>query len=450
VLSLALALIGSTATAQTANRDNQLFEQATAAMQSGHLANAEQILLELRARHPHSFPIDESLGLLYAEENHLHRALPLLTAAAAENPGEPVAHANLGDALLKLGRLPEAARELAISAKINPANAATQSSLAQTYMLLHKPGLAVPAFEAALRQNRNDARLLYNTALACYQAGLPTKADPLLARMPGVEESAQAQSLFGDVDEAMTRYKDAAQHYAAAARLDPSEPNVYMLGIEFLRHWTFDAAIKEFSSGVQLFPSSTRMKVGLGIAYYGGSYYDKAIPVFAGLLAQHPDNGLYAELLGRDCIVPGEGTVPQCADLVGFAEKHPDNARIATDAAIAILHGPRNPQQEALARRLLMRAMQADPKLADAHFAMGLLLQEEGKWPQSIPELQTATQLQPDDAVAHYRLALADSHAGRMTQAHQEIALELRYSHAQRAETNARLKSITTFLVKMK
>jgi len=450
LLSLGLVLISSGANAQASNRDNQLFEQATSAMQSGHLATAEHILLELRARHPHAFPIDESLGLLYAEENHLHRALPVLAAAVRDNPAEPVAHANLGDALLKLGHSQQAARELAISAKLNPEDAATQSSLAQAYMLLHKPGLAVPAFEAALRQNGNDPVLLYNTALACYQAGMPAKAEPLLARMPGVENSAEAQSLYGDVDEAMTRYKQAAQHYAAAARLDPSEPNVYMVGVEFLRHWTFDAAIKEFLAGVQRFPGSTRMKVGLGIAYYGGSYYDKAIPVFSELLAQHPDNAMYAELLGRDCIVPGEGTMPQCADLVRFAEKHPHNARIATDAAIAILHGPRDPKQAALARSLLARAMQADPKLADAHFAMGLLLQEEGKWPESIPELQEATRLKPDDAVAHYRLALADSHAGRMQQAHQEIALDLKYSHAQRAETNARLKAVTTFLVKMK
>jgi len=115
-----------------------------------------------------------------------------------------------------------------------------------------------------------------------------------------------------------------------------------------------------------------------------------------------------------------------------------------------MLHGPRDPKQAALARSLLVRAMQSNPKLADAHYAMGLLLQEEGKWPQSIPELETATQLKPDDAVAHYRLALAYSHAGRMQQAHEQIALQLKYSHAQRAETNARLKAVTTFLVKMK
>ncbi|WP_148214955.1 MULTISPECIES: tetratricopeptide repeat protein [Acidobacterium] len=450
LLFLALCLTVLHAAAQAANHDNQLFAQANAAMQPGQLADAERILLELRARHPHAFPINETLGLLYAEENHLHRALPLLTAAVHESPGEAVAHANLGDALFKLGRLQPAAHELAMSAKMNPSDAATQSALAQTYMLLHKPALAVPAFEAALRQNGDDAALLYNTALACYQAGLPAKAEPLLARMPGVEESAEAQSLYGDVDEAMTHYEQAAQHYAAAARLDPSEPNIYMLGIEFMRHWTFDPAIKEFLAGVQRFPDSTRMKVGLGIAYYGGSYYDKAIPVFSNLLAQHPDNAMYAELLGRDCIVPGEGTVAQCADLASFAEKHPDNARIATYAAITMLHGPRDPKQAALARSLLVRAMQSNPKLADAHYAMGLLLQEEGKWPQSIPELETATQLKPDDAVAHYRLALAYSHAGRMQQAHEQIALQLKYSHAQRAETNARLKAVTTFLVKMK
>ena len=270
---------------------------------------------------------------------------------------------------------------------------------------------------------------------------LSAELDEILAKLqaPGV-----------DVDEALKEYEDAGKHYAAAARIKPSEPNIYMLGIEFLRHWTFGPAARVFASGVKQYPKSTRMRVGLGVAYYGGGKYNKAIPVFAKLLDEHPDNAMYAELLGRNCTVLTEGMQPQCEKLVSFSERHPHNAVLATYTAVSILHRPYDTKGLALARKLLTNAIQAKPKLARAHFAMGLLLQNEHKWKESIPELQEAIRMKPKYAAAHYRLALAYSHAGEHAKAQQEIALEQKYSKEQSAETQARLQKVTTFLVKMK
>ncbi len=430
-------------------QENRLFQQATAAMQNGSLAEARSLLMQLRARHPHDFPIDESLGLACAQQGDLQSALAYLRAATEDNPGSAVAQANLGTAYLKLQQNEAAVKALKKSVQLDPSNASTQAALGQALMLTRQPEAAVAPFRAALRQNADDPGLLYNTALAEFQAGNAAAAEPLLAKMPGAEDSAEAQSLFGDVDESLAKYEDAARHYANAARLDPSEANVFLLGVEFLRHWTFDPAIKEFQAGVESFPQSTRMQVGLGVAYYGGSYYDKAIPIFASLLQKSPDNALYAELLGRDCTVLTEGIRPECASLVSFAQRHPDNAVIATYAATSILHQPQGQQQLQTARTLLMNALHANPRMAQAQFAMGLLLQLENQWKDSISPLETAIQLKPDYATAHYRLALAYNHSGNKQQAQQEIALELKYSKADRAEVENRLRSVTTFLVKM-
>lgn len=430
--------------------DAQIFQKAMDEMQAGNTTAAEPLLVALRGRHPHTFQIDESLGLLYAGEGRLIKAIPLLADAVQDNPGSSVAHANLGTAYLKIGKTEQAARELKLAAQQNPSDAATQIALGQAEMLLKHPAEAAMAFEAALPKDPSNATLLYNTALALYDAHQPAKAEPLLARMPGVDESAEAQSLYGDVDEALHRYEDAGKHYAAAARINPSESNVYMLGIEFLRHWTFGPAAKVFAAGAKDYPNSTRMRVGLGVAYYGGGDYNKAIPVFAKLLEEHPDNEMYAELLGRNCTVLTEGMQPQCEKLVAYSAKHPHDAVLATYTAISILHRPYDPKGIAMANELLTHAIQAKPRLARAHFAMGLLLQNERKWKQSIPELETAIRLNPEYAAAHYRLALAYSHAGNHAKAEQEIALDQKYSKQQSAETEARLRKVTTFLVSMK
>jgi tetratricopeptide (TPR) repeat protein len=439
-----------TAKAEGQSSDTQMFQQAMRSMQDGDMGRAEALFTALRSRHPHTFAIDESLGLLYAKEGRISEAIGPLAEAVRDNPQSSVARANLGTAYLKDGKVTEAARELHLAAEQNPGDAATQVALGQADMLLHRPVEAAAAFEAALPKDSRNAALLYNTALAYFDAHEAAKAEPLLARMPGVDESAEAQELYGDVDESLGKYESAGKHYAAAARMKPSEPNVYMLGIEFLRHWTFGPAAKVFAAGVKEYPDSTRMHVGLGVAYYGGGKYNEAIPVFAKLLDAHPDNKMYAELLGRNCTVLTEGMQPECEKLVSFSERHPHNAELATYTAISILHRPYDPKGLTMARTLLTNAIAAQPKLARAHFAMGLLLQNEQKWKDSIPELQRAIELKPDYAAAHYRLALAYSHEGEHDRAQKEIALDQKYSKEQDAKTNARLQKVTTFLVSMK
>ncbi len=440
----------SAAVAQGQSSYAQMFRQAMTYMQDGEMGRAEALLIALRNRHPHTFEIDESLGLAYASEGKIAQAISPLAEAVRDNPQSSVARANLGTAYLKAGKVEQAARELKLAAEQNPGDTATQVALGQADMLLKRPAEAASAFEAALPKDPRNAALLYNTALAYFDAHEPAKAEPLLARMPGVEDSAEAQELYGDVDEALNKYEPAGKHYAAAARIKPSESNIYMLGIEFLRHWTFGPAAKVFAAGVKDYPESTRMRTGLGVAYYGGGEYNKAIPVFAELLDAHPDNEMYAELLGRNCTVLTEGMQPQCEKLVSFSERHPGNAVLATYTAISILHRPYDPKGLALARALLVNALKTQPNLAQARFAMGLLLQNEQKWKESIPALEMAIHLKPDYAPAHYRLALAYSHAGEHAKAQQEIALEQKYSKEQNAETNARLQKVTTFLVSMK
>jgi tetratricopeptide (TPR) repeat protein len=440
----------SAAASPVSAADEHRFKEAMSALNAGNFAQAEGILKDLRARHSRNYEINESLGLAYASQDRLPEALPLLQEAAREQPKAAVSHANLGTAYLKLGRNREAAAELEIAAQIEAGNAQTLEALGQAWMLLQQPQKAAAAFSQALIKDGDNPDLLYNSALAFFDAGDAKRAEMTLARMPGVESSSQAQSLYGDVEEKLGNYQSAAQHDANAAQLAPTEANIYLLGVEFLRHWTFVAAIKEFQAGLQLFPESRRMRLGLGAAYFGNSDYDQAAPVFADLLESDPDNLAYADLLGRACTVLAEGLNPKCAGLLAFAEKHPANAMLNTYAATSILHGQAQGDRLDQARRFLQAAIAANPDLPQARYEMGLLLQRQGQWQDSIPELQAAIRSKPDYAEAHYHLALAYSHTGRKDQAKGEIALQQKYSQQQDQDLDARMKGITTLLVNMK
>ena len=429
--------------------DRTMFIAAMSSMNEGDSVRAETLLRALHVRYPEDFEINEALGLLYAARSDPADAVHRLADAVRECPDSAVAHANLGIAYLKLQLAESAAKELDRAAQLQPGNPLTEEALGQAQMLLGHWQKATIAFSAALVRDTSNSDLLYNYALALFNMKQYDKAELLLRRMPDVESSAQAQSLFGDVEEKLGDYKQAAQHYVSAVQLDPSEANVYVLGVEFLRHWTFGPAIQEFATGVQKFPDSQRMRLGLAIAYYGNENYDQAIQILADLLAAAPGNSLYGELLGRTCAVLAEGLNPLCASLVQFAELHPQNAVLATYAASSILHTPTTPMDLETAHRLLQSAVASDPNLPQAQFEMGVFLQVQSKWKESIVPLETAVRLNPDYAAAHYRLSRAYSHEGRHEDAQKQISLYQIFSKKQETDLDARMKGITTLVLKM-
>ena len=203
------------------SEDEKQFESAMAALDRNDSAQAEALLKPLQARHSRLYPLNESLGLLYAEEGKMEDALPLLRAAVDEQPASDVAHANLGSTYYKMGRDADALRELEQATKLNPDNAATQQSLGELWMRKKQPDQAARAFAAALRLRPDDADLSYDAALAFQDSHQPKAAQDTLAHMQGVETSATAQSLYGDVEETLGDFQDAILHYTNAAKLDP-------------------------------------------------------------------------------------------------------------------------------------------------------------------------------------------------------------------------------------
>jgi tetratricopeptide (TPR) repeat protein len=454
-LCLAVALLhGQSSSTRTATNEHKAteemerqFQEAMAAQDKGDLEHAESLLLELHSRHPGIFAVDESLGLLYVAREEFAAALPLLKDAARENSSSDVAFANLGAVQFKLHHNSEALEEFRRAATLNPNNPATQQALGRLWMEAHEPEKAAAAFAAALAQDPKNHDLAMDCAQALKDAGHPRQAADILAGLPGVDQSASAQSLLADADEASGNYREAGEHYERAVELDPSEPNVWMMGIEFLRHWTFETAIKEFAAGQDKFPLSTRMRVGLGAAYFGNGNYAKAIPIFADLLDADLDNSLDAELLGLSCVAAIQGEKSRCNSLLKYAQSHPRDAKVSVYTASTLIGGQLTEENMRLARQLLDRAIAVDPKLADAQYEMGVLKQDQMDWAGSISYLEQAVKLKPNFARAHYRLALACLRSGRKQEGEAEMALQKRYSEQQQNDLDQRLRQITTFLV---
>ena len=416
-----------------------------AAEDRGDLDGAETLLLRLHTAHPGVFAVDESLGLLLASRGDKHGALRLLEEGVREEPSSDVAHANLGAAFYQLHQNESAIAEFERAVQINPDNVSSQESLGRLWMDDHEPEKAADAFLAVVRLNPDDQDMALDCVTALLQANRLDTAQKMLSSFANADRSARAQSLLGELDEKKGNFRAAARSYARATELDPSEQNAWQLGFEYLRHWTFDAAVTEFQAASGQFPDSKRLRLGLGVALYGAAEYVRAIPVFADLLKSEPDNSLYAELLGMSCDAPLPARLARCTKLVQYAGMHPTDAKAATYAASWLLKYEDSGQHLDLARNLLEHAIAANPTLPEAMFQMGMVMQNGSDWKGSIPFLERAVKLKPDYAQAHYRLALAYWRTGRKQDGQAQMALQKKFARQEQQDLERRLRQITTF-----
>lgn len=316
-------------------------------------------------------------------------------------------------------------------------------------MLVKQPGPAAAAFQVAALADPANNDLRYNWALALSESNNPQQAATVLAALPpDVAASDQVQSLAGDLDEKLGNYKSAVLHYQAAAQTNPSDANIYALTVELLRHWTWSEALTIANFGASRYPQSIHFQVAAGIALYGDSKYPAAAQTFSTLLAQDPENALYADLLGRSCSLIAEGEVAGCQRLDDFARTHRGNARAAMYAATAILHRPAAEQDTPRAELLLNQSITADPTLADAFYQLGVLHQQRSQWKESAAVLEKAIALRPAYAEAHYRLSRAYAHLGLRDEAQKQIALQQQYAQQEKDHLNTRLQEVVTFLLK--
>ena len=78
------------------------------------------------------------------------------------------------------------------------------------------------------------------------------------------------------------------------------------------------------------------------------------------------------------------------------------------------------------ARVAALKALEIDPRLAEAHCSLGNILWHEFDWTGAIKEFRTAIELKPDYATAHQWLAETLGAMGRLPEARAEIELALR------------------------
>jgi tetratricopeptide (TPR) repeat protein len=313
---------------------------------------------------------------------------------------------------------------LAQAQRVPPQKEFQQCRLAaKRYLAAGKFSLAIPPLEKASSLDPANFENGFDLATAYMQTGALDKARAEAARLLSIRNSADVHTLKGDIETAAHSAKAAASEYQIAAQMDPSEDKIFDFG-RSLMGFQSDAAIRIFSYGVEKYPQSLILHMGLGEAYDMQHDFDKAAEILCQAADMQPEDPRPIDFLGKLPIVSAETLKQIDLRFSRFQKNHPDNAIVNYYLARDLLNPKQGvPSDEDLVNgeRLLKNAIRLDPKLADPYFQLGRIRERKGQQTEAIAAYERAVNLDPQQETYHYRLAFVYRAAGQAEKARREL-----------------------------
>jgi tetratricopeptide (TPR) repeat protein len=432
---------------------NRQFQSAVADYNAGRFAQATAELEKLLPETGNSFEVHELLGMSYAALSQDAKAIDQLEAAVRIRPDSAAAHTNLATSLTHAGETDQAGEQFRKALALEPNNYTANHNLGEFYVRAGKIEQASPLLARAQQINPSAYDNGYDLAMADFLTGHLNEAHTVAASLLAQDRTGELHNLLGQIDEKQGNYLAAAHDYEAAAHIDPSDDNLFAWGGELLLHRTYEPAVNVFKFATEHYPSSPRLQIGLGMAYYARGLYEQSVDALLKAVDLSPGDPRCYQFLAR-----AYDRSPSQADAVierfrRYAALQPGNAQAQYDYAMSLWKGKRleqsSPDLETV-QSLLRKAIALDPKLADAHLQMGNLYADQHDYHDSIPEYERALELNPDQPDAHYRLATDYVHVGDKDHADQEFAVYQKQRAEHLANSDKERAEVEQFLYSAK
>ena len=442
---------------------------------------AEKWFAKAAAAHPGEAEALFRLGQAYFDEGKFDEAAPALQKAlsTAAHPGDladpALAHELLGKALEKLGRVKEAGAEAAQLR--NPQQQAVPESPRESA----SSGVFGEAPKVGLSSTQELRSLLLQ---APGGAESPNAREAEYVRRTSTLLG-EAYDNLGVIDARASRYGEAADEFAEAARWNPKIERLdHNWGLAAFRAQHYDQGIAPLERELRRTPGDAAVRQMLGLSYYMTDQFTKGAETFRPILEKLPDNPglLYAAgvslLRSGDSATGGKilsqmlehgSNTPEMHLMIGQAyyeqsrfldalaefgqaleinprvpEAHYStgmiyikqgkldeaaqefNAELALDAKSAsakyqLAYIRLQQHQTEEAVRLLNDVLAQKPSYGDAHYQLGKALLDQGDASGAIQHLEAATRLQPAQSYGYYQLSLAYRRVGRVEEAEKAL-----------------------------
>lgn len=332
-------------------------------------------------------------------------------------------------------------QQLRAAAEHEPNSARAAGALGEFYFHEQRWQASARWLQKAYALSGGDEALGYDLASAWLNMGAPDRARVQIEAMQAHKDSAQLHSLMAQVDDRSGAYREAAQEYHRAAEMEPTEEHIFDLATYLVQHKQYvgalEDAIKFYHYGVQMFPASARMRIGLGVALYAASEYDEAVRELCAAVDLDPKDTRSLQFLGRAGKVSPDLAHAVDARLKEFAERYPENAAANYFYALALWERGGGEQGQGVAAivRLLEKSEALAPKWYEPHYQLGVVYESQKRYADALREMQSAVVIDPDFFPAHYQLARLYNRAGQREKAEVEATLVQRLKAKDESET---------------
>jgi tetratricopeptide (TPR) repeat protein len=346
----------------------------------------------------------------------------------------------------------DAAREKELRENVAraPDSFAAHHALGEFCLHSQKADEAIAYLMQAYKINPADYSNAYELALAFYAAGDYSQAREQVRETLKRQDKAELHRLLGEIDERMNDPLGAVREYELAVRRDPSEPNYFALGAELLYHRAIGPAVQVLMQGSRSHPQSPRLLMGLAAALFARGSNAEAVRWLgeaSELDPAAPGPYLFAGKMESAVRAPIPGAEEMQAR---FLRIHPDHAFANYYYALSLWKRDRLSHSDATTARvdsLLHRAIQLDPKLAEAYLQLGILYADGQRFPEAIRAFQQAIAARPGLEEAHYRLAEAYTRSGDESKAHQEFQVYEQVTREKAAQAQKQRRQIRQFVI---
>jgi len=340
---------------------------------------------------------------------------------------------------------------LRANARNTPNELAIRQRLAELLVAHSKFSESVEDFQRANELSPGRSDLLFNLALAQFQAGRLDDALASARKCMELGDTADLEDLVGDIQESRGDNLAAAKSYQAAVALAPNEEKYRLsLALELIRHKSFEAAKAVLEQADQLYPNSWRIHFALGMIEYFVGNEDEASRVLLHAAELSPEPPIALKYVGdiqMNRAAGPDGTVT--TDLCKYADLHPKEATMQYYCGALLIRKDYAAEDKSNMTNILRRLNAAAERLPNdpgPHCQLGRAYRWLEQWPAALRESEICARLDPDSAQAHYRLGQIYRHEGQQEKAKQEMSL---YETAAKrvADENARRdETMKTFL----
>ena len=288
----------------------------------------------------------------------------------------------------------------------------------------------------------NPGDVQFNLALAQFsQKHYDESQKTLLASVESGHATANGYELLGWTYQQQDRLEDMMKAFETAINMEPEQESHFLeLGQALLEKRNSQTALDVALEAVKRFPSSSRAYSMKGASELRMSRLTEAIQSYTKAVELDPKDPKAA--LGLALTYWNANQDAKAESLFAeYAVKFPRDALIQLKYAIFLINSPeqKTSAKEAQIKAFLQRSEELDNSISETHFNLGNIAVKEENYDEAMRELLVAVELEPEMSKAHFALAKLYRRLGKQEEAAKETEIQkkMKEKEDQLSEPNA-------------